>query len=399
MSERPRLSQLATEMLAHEPLPNVPPPSPTARARTLSILALEVRAQVAQRRRRRILAGVTGLVAAAAIVVVGLVALHEHRAPEVRTAWARTMHGEAHVVRAGASLPIDAQPLAPADHVVTGEGAKAAVTLSTGTRVTAFEATDVALVEDDSTQIFSLEKGRVTLDVAKLVGGERFLVRTVDAEIEVRGTSFTVTVVPADPSCGGGLHTRLDVAEGVVVIRAAGHEERVAAGDHFPRDCVASKDQAPAPIVDPALAMATTSPKNAATDDPPSTTTNAPLVPFAPNVLAPPTAPLGNGATGATTPMPTPTPTPVSLLAAQNDLFALATAAKQRGDTAGALAGYERFLAKYPDAPLAESATVERMRLLAKTSKASGAAAARAYLARYPQGFARLEAEKLASVP
>ena len=71
-------------------------------------------------------------------------------------------------------------------------------------------------------------------------------------------------------------------------------------------------------------------------------------------------------------------------------------AARRRGDTSGALAGYERYLAKYPQGALAESATVERMRLLAASDPARGAAAAKGYLARFPSGFARGEAATLA---
>ena len=43
----------------------------------------------------------------------------------------------------------------------------------------------------------------------------------------------------------------------------------------------------------------------------------------------------------------------------------------------------------------AEAAAVERMRLLARGDAVRARDAARAYLARYPKGFARAEAERL----
>ena len=54
------------------------------------------------------------------------------------------------------------------------------------------------------------------------------------------------------------------------------------------------------------------------------------------------------------------------------------------------------FLAsRYPSSPLAENAHIERMRLLGASDGRRGAEAARAYLARYPHGFARAEANDL----
>jgi hypothetical protein len=82
-------------------------------------------------------------------------------------------------------------------------------------------------------------------------------------------------------------------------------------------------------------------------------------------------------------------------LAEQNDRFAEAIAAKRSGNASLAVVRFERFLATYPQSALAESAAVERMKLLAAADPARGAAAARQYLARYPAGFARAEAEAI----
>jgi hypothetical protein len=90
-------------------------------------------------------------------------------------------------------------------------------------------------------------------------------------------------------------------------------------------------------------------------------------------------------------------PSSLPSLADQNDLFAAAATARRRGDVRGALAALDRFLARYPASPLAESATVERMRTLRSVGSARAAGAAKDYLARYPGGFAHAEAEAIAT--
>jgi hypothetical protein len=90
-------------------------------------------------------------------------------------------------------------------------------------------------------------------------------------------------------------------------------------------------------------------------------------------------------------------PVSASSLAEQNDLFASAVAAKQSGEGAVALARFEAFVRRYPASPLAENASVERMRLLRATDPARARVAARAYLGRWPDGFARSEAEGVLS--
>ena len=55
----------------------------------------------------------------------------------------------------------------------------------------------------------------------------------------------------------------------------------------------------------------------------------------------------------------------------------------------------EHLMEAWPDGPLAESAEVERMKLVAGRDPRDGAAAARAYLRHYPRGFARTEASAL----
>lgn len=79
-----------------------------------------------------------------------------------------------------------------------------------------------------------------------------------------------------------------------------------------------------------------------------------------------------------------------------NRMFAEAKRQRRDGQDAPALALFEQLLARYPRSVLAEEASVERMRLLVRLGRSADAErAARRYLARYPRGFARGEAEQL----
>ena len=143
-----------------------------------------------------------------------------------------------------------------------------------------------------------------------------------------------------------------------MVVRHAGDEERVGAGEAWPRGCAPPR-AAPTTAASPRASLL--SPKTA--------------------TLAPET------------------PAEASEIAAQNRLFAEATAARRRGDARAAVAGYEQFLARYPSSQLAESAMVERMRLLAMNDRPRAREAAAAYLRLYPSGFAGREAAELAAQP
>ena len=135
--------------------------------------------------------------------------------------------------------------------------------------------------------------------------------------------------------------THLVVTEGAVVVRHAGVEKRVAAGEQWPGDCI------------PPVEISAPAPSAAAT------------------------------------------PSVASSLGEQNDLFAEAIVAKRQGESQVALATFDRFLATYPTSPLAQSAAVERMRLLRAAQSPRGVVAARQYLAHYPNGFASAEAEAI----
>jgi outer membrane protein assembly factor BamD (BamD/ComL family) len=78
-------------------------------------------------------------------------------------------------------------------------------------------------------------------------------------------------------------------------------------------------------------------------------------------------------------------------------LFAEAVALRRSGNVSEALRAFEQLIVRFPRAPLAENALVERMRLLGGTRQ--GNAEARRYLRLYPKGFAIAEAQKRVGTP
>lgn len=355
----------------------VPPERDEATARVRH--ALEQRR--ASQRRRKI-----AIVAAAAAVLLAMGAIAARRSPEPAAKAAVPTSEQARVesTESGLTAVQGGQEAAPASGQRLGDGtelrtaptAEAHLEFDSGTRVAVGAASRVRLVEQTRHKRFALESGSLHAKVAKLGADERFVVATGDAEIEVRGTEFRVTVAEPTPDCGGGTTTRVDVREGVVVVRHHGAEERVAAGEHWPR---CAKDDGPA-----AGAGAPTAPE--ASMRPTAASRPAPAaVPAAPN----PNAKANTN----------PDPTSASRLAEQNDLFQEAMRRKRSGDARGALQLLERLHDGYADGPLAENAEVERFRILTRVDRARAASAAREYLRARPRGFARAEAEALVASP
>jgi hypothetical protein len=237
------------------------------------------------------------------------------------------------------ALTSDAR-VAPGHRIVARGRSRASLAFSTGTQLTVENGGDLTVVEKGRSQIFALSAGEIRARVAKLGDGERFVVRTPDAEVEVRGTSFSVAIAPSEPSCGSGTVTRVTVDEGVVVVRRGATETSVGRGEEWPAGC------------DGVAAAA-----------------------------APARAGAGAGATAG-----------ASSLVEQNNLFSEALAFKNGGQHAAAVAAFERFMARYPSSNLAENAAVERMKLLLADDPPRGVAAARQYLRRYPNGFAQADA-------
>jgi hypothetical protein len=357
----PRYAALARKLLVRADVAaREPAPSPENRAS--AIRALEG-AIAARGRRRRAWRWAVGATAAAAVLACAFGASRYASwfgpsrtagvAPGTVQIVAHPAAGGASVVVSGAQAPlVEGRALAAGSRIVTPANGRAMLSFSTGTTVALGEAADLSVEDEGESQRLRLAAGYVDLHVAKLGPGQRFVVDTQDTEVEVRGTQFRVAAVDADPSCGGGATTRVTVTEGVVVVRHGGVEAHVEAGGQWPAGC-ARVGAVPAAV----------SPKSAG-------------------------ASFGERARLGVRPR-------ASELATQNDMFAEAASLKRTGDVAGALAAFERLLSRYPAGPLAESASVERMRLLKMVAPERAAAGAREYLARYPAGFARAEAESL----
>ncbi|WP_394839670.1 FecR family protein [Pendulispora rubella] len=342
-----------------------------------------VRGAIRQRARRKMVArgagaGVAVLAAAAAV------ALFARGRPAHVEAVAEASGEAAYVERDGAREALaSGKKVQAGDHVVVPQGGHAALTLTTGTHLALEAEADLSVLSQNRHQIYWLAKGALQARVSKLGEGDRFVVRTPDADVEVRGTQFRVAAAEPHATCGNGSTTRVSVLEGVVVVRHGGVETPVAAGEEWPCASAASPPQQPPLVLPPSRGEGSGRGRDPGSDP-----------------GSDPGRAQGNARASAKRPPPAPAPvaapeTSTSDLSAQNDLFARATDQKRAGNARGALATFETFLARYPKSALAESAAVERWRLLTHIDRASARTAAKDYLDRYPNGFARADARAL----
>jgi len=247
-----------------------------------------------------------------------------------------------------------------------------------GTVVTLEARGQLALLEQSATRRFSLRRGAVRAHVAHLPAGERFIIATDDAEVEVHGTMFRVSLADADPTCEDGRRTRVAVTEGIVSVRAGGRETLVAAGDTWPACARTDAPRAPAAVAEVAT--------------PPA----APAIAVAVSEKTSPHRRM-RALPAVTVPVPPAlSPQPSPGLAAANDVFAAAVRAKRAHRPAEALRLFARLIELAPDGPLAEGAAAQQMKLLATSDPTAARRAAADYLARYPDGFARDDARRLA---
>jgi ferric-dicitrate binding protein FerR (iron transport regulator) len=343
--------------------------SPSVESRESSIAALA--AAMGDRRRVRWQRRMAGMAAAAAAVIgLGLAGFRQLSAPdEVVTTVATQVGPGARVFRSGQAGALDeGGTVTSGDRVAAGAG-DVSMRLSTGTTLNVEASGELQIVEAGPAMRLALLRGAVRAKVAKLHKGERFVVATPDAEIEVRGTAFRLAASAADTVCDEPSSTRLEVFEGVVAVRRGSSVTLVGAGGVWPSGCHRRPEVTPLP---PPVAP-------------------APKVVEAPRVHR----------TIARAPAPPPprAPDPASTLAEQNDLFGRAVAARRGGDRQGALERFFELERRFPSSPLGEASMVERMRLLATHDREAGRAIAREYLARYPLGFAGAEARAMVAEP
>ena len=209
-----------------------------------------------------------------------------------------------------------------------------------------------------------LQKGELSVHVAKLAVGQSFVLRLPDGELEVRGTRFTVV---ADVG-----HTqRVGVSEGRVALRLRGRPEALlSAGQSWQLDSVAP--EASTRTDSSATSSATPAPSNGERSAKPSRSVSS--------ARARPVAP------GAE-PLP-------------NSDFAVAMASFSRGDFATAEQLFERFESQHPQSSQVEDSLF--LRAVARLRRGDGPGArslAALYLRRYPSGFRADEARRIIGAP
>lgn len=265
------------------------------------------------------------------------------------------------------------------DAVRTGVGETRRGTLENGAQVQLAGNTElsVSALEPGKDELV-LDRGRVDLTVPKLGAGHTLSVATPDALVTVRGTRFSVEVVPE----GARVVTSVEVAQGSVWVRQGEARWVLEAGSRW-----SSRPAAPEPSAVPADAeepLASSAPGSASGSAAARAAGAAARAGGAPATSATPavTASQGNAES--------------STLAQENDLYAAASRAARAGNDALAVRTLNELLARYPNAPLAQNARVDRFRALNRAGRVSEAVAlARRYLADYPNGFARDEAKAL----
>ena len=371
MTEPARYAALAAWLLRERPL--------TKESRLSRDVGISVVAHgIAMRRKRRgarLAAAGVGFAAVAALAIFFAAPPRNSRASACRGASCTGIGERDH--RRG----LDA-----GQSIVAPAGAPTSVVLASGTQI-ALDAKSVLECRDASaTQRFALLRGGAHLHVAKLRPNERFLVDTPHAEVEVRGTVFDVKLEPATNDCAE--RSFVAVHEGRVEVRADGKAVTLVGGEQWASPCTRPAElpptQAAAEASAPLRARLTA---NVNVNANRRGSSNAAVAAGATLSGAPAasTAPESNAA--------------ASSLIEQNDLYAAAEAARRAGRSGDALAAYARLLARFPRGQLAESAFVERVRLLSRSDTESARSEAERYLARYPAGFARNEMNTLARSP
>jgi len=328
------------------------------RERAVSKMQTKMRA-LARSRERRVRWFAAFAVAAAVLLAVGIGWRTTRPIAQVLEIHLTGVSGSVFVDRAGvASLAMTNAIIAPTDRVTTSPGATARLVFPSGASVDISESTEVRARGERT----FLDSGAVDAHVPKLGPTESFTVETPDALVTVHGTSFHVEYYNRS--------TRVRVTEGRVSVRSMGEETFLNPGDSWP---AAHADVAPIPTI-----VAKNEPQIARPH--PSLGLSAPVQTkqTKPIVSAPPPS------------------TPMTTLNEQNRLLQSALAARRAGRDADAIAQLDELLQKYPASPLAQEAHVERFRALEKIGRhAEAVDEARRYVAAYPDGFARDEANAI----
>jgi len=358
------------------------------RDRGIAIVAQAMRQSSRNRQRTRIWV----LSLAAAVAVVSMSVLRRPwSAGELRST--RTCgSGQAPCAETVAPQPVvdvghvDGRDIVPGGLFQADLHKSAQVQFDSGTRMVLDANTAVAYNEGTAIHRFSIAQGSVRLQVAKLSKGQRFLLNAPNVEVEVRGTVFDVRVV--EPSAGCGQRSQVLVEEGVVEVRSATEHQTLKAGERWTSDCAtqqaySTSGNAVTSDIRSGVHASITARRPATPDLPSTTSSRHSTETEATDVVIPKLE----------------TPEPKSALALQNDIYARASAERNSGHAAEALVLYRQLIIQFPGSALVESAYVQRMRLLARMHDSRATAEAQRYLDRFPEGFARTEAQALLNSP
>ncbi len=264
--------------------------------------------------------------------------------------------GSSEIERGGAARPLSVSspaPLQESDELSTGQDGVARASLPTGAVVQVGPQSTLRLAKAGERRRgpvrdrVELLRGKIDVQVPRLLGGDELSVDSAGITVVVHGTRFSME---RTAWAGRAEETRIDVMEGKVAVYFGHGERLLLAGESLvlPAErSSASGDRSPAEDVSADAA--------------------------------------GRGA------MPI-----ESTLGAENALLSSAMRSRRDGDRAGALTTLDELLGRYPRSPLAETARVEKLRVLFDMASFGPAAReAERYLADYPRGFARDEAIRI----
>jgi TolA-binding protein len=242
----------------------------------------------------------------------------------------------------------------------------------------------------------TLSSGTLAISAGAPKSGERFLVKTEDAELESKDSAFRV-------DADNGKIRSVVVERGMVDVRYAGFVAVIPAGGswHASDAKTASLTEAPAPA--PQATSGGAAPDSAQHDAAHDATTPAPPKSSASVAFAEPARPsarAGNAPHEATAVAVLPSAsTQATVLpppAPRND-FSNAMRALERGEYDAAANTLTEFATAHPNDARADDAEYMRAIALQRAGRTDDAiAAARAYLAKWPQGSHRREAASIA---
>jgi hypothetical protein len=347
------------------------------RERIVRLLGSAITAEGRRARRRRALPWLAAA-AAMALGVGGAGAGSVHHAAGASNAPAaaveRTRAGEARLVAGDVSVRRngEATPLRAGEVFVGGESVSTAaysvaeLGIASG-RAELEASSELTFVAPTSSERrLRLGSGSVDVDLPhKLEGGKHLIIETPNVEVMVIGTAFTVAV----GSEHGAASTHVRVRRGTVWIMHGGKQRAV----------LHAGDQWTSPVATTAVDAAT------------EPVAQAPVAERAVHARPRRGAPAARVSEKSRV-------VDKGTLEEENRLFQAGLTARNGGDAGGAADAFASLLAHYPRSVLREQALAEQFRAQERAGRGSAAAvAARRYLASYPNGFARADAERIAN--